>query len=50
MVEKHIASGAGVTVAGIRRPRTEANQLGVIEVGEGTKIRSFKEKPPEELV
>jgi glucose-1-phosphate adenylyltransferase len=47
MVEQHIASGAGVTVAGIRRPRSEANQLGVIEVGEGTKIASFKEKPAE---
>jgi glucose-1-phosphate adenylyltransferase len=45
MVEQHIASGAGVTVAGIRRPRAEADQLGVIEVGEGTKIASFKEKP-----
>src|SRR5919206_278902 len=47
MVEQHIATGAGVTVAGIRRPRSEANQLGVIEVGEGTKIASFKEKPPD---
>src|ERR687895_927487 len=47
MVEQHIASGAGVTVAGIRAPRTQANQLGVIEVGEGTKIAAFKEKPPE---
>jgi glucose-1-phosphate adenylyltransferase len=45
MVEQHIASGAGVTVAGIRRPRSEANQLGVIEVGSGTRIASFKEKP-----
>src|SRR2546428_279270 len=47
MVEQHIASGAGATVAGIRAPRSQANQLGVIEVGEGTKIASFKEKPAE---
>ena len=47
MLEQHIATGAGVTVAGIRRPRSEANQLGVIEQGEGTKIASFKEKPAE---
>src|ERR671924_1079825 len=46
MVEQHIASGAGVTVAGIRAPRSQANQLGVIEVGEGTKIAAFREKPP----
>ncbi len=47
MVEQHIATGAGVTVAGIRAPRSQANQLGVIELGEGTKIASFKEKPPQ---
>ena len=45
MVEEHIASGAGVTVAGIRAPRTQAPELGVIEVGEGTRIAGFKEKP-----
>src|SRR6266540_3255381 len=47
MVEQHIATGAGVTVAGIRAPRSQANQLGVIDPGEGTKIATFKEKPPE---
>jgi glucose-1-phosphate adenylyltransferase len=47
MVEQHIASGAGVTVAGIRVPRSQAPHLGVIEVGEGTRIADFKEKPPE---
>jgi glucose-1-phosphate adenylyltransferase len=47
MVEQHIASGAGVTVAGIRAPRSQANQLGVIDPGEGTKIATFKEKPDE---
>ena len=30
MVEQHIAHGAGVTVAGIRIPRSEASEFGVI--------------------
>jgi len=47
MLEQHIASGAGVTVAGIRAPRSQANQLGVIDPGVATKIATFKEKPPE---
>ncbi|PTA46271.1 glucose-1-phosphate adenylyltransferase [Micromonospora sp. RP3T] len=46
MVEDHIASGAGVTVAGIRQPLSMADQFGVIEVGEdGKRIRAFREKP-----
>lgn len=46
MVEDHIASGAGVTVAGIRQPLSTADQFGVIEVGEdGRRIREFREKP-----
>ncbi|MFI6128721.1 glucose-1-phosphate adenylyltransferase [Micromonospora sp. NPDC051141] len=46
MVEDHIASGAGVTVAGIRQPLNMADQFGVIEVGEdGKRIRAFREKP-----
>lgn len=46
MVEDHIASGAGVTVAGIRQPLSAADQFGVIEVGEdGRRIRAFREKP-----
>ncbi|MEU7841893.1 glucose-1-phosphate adenylyltransferase [Micromonospora sp. NPDC049114] len=46
MVEDHIASGAAVTVAGIRQPLSMADQFGVIEVGEdGRKIRAFREKP-----
>jgi glucose-1-phosphate adenylyltransferase len=47
MVEQHIATGAGVTVAGIRAARHEAPQLGVIGMGEGTKIAQFTEKPAE---
>ncbi|MDQ6798874.1 MAG: glucose-1-phosphate adenylyltransferase [Actinomycetota bacterium] len=45
MVEQHIDTGAGVTVAGVRVPIAEATQTGVIETGKGTVIRSFKEKP-----
>jgi glucose-1-phosphate adenylyltransferase len=46
MVEAHIASGASVTVAGIRQPLSLARQFGVIEVGEGSsQIRAFREKP-----
>lgn len=47
MIEAHIASGRGVTVAAIRQPMNLANQFGVIEVDEvdATKIGAFKEKP-----
>jgi glucose-1-phosphate adenylyltransferase len=46
MVDDHIASGAGVTVAGIRQPLSMADQFGVIEVGDdGKRIRAFREKP-----
>jgi glucose-1-phosphate adenylyltransferase len=46
MVEQHIASGAGVTVAGIRVPRAEATAFGVIETGpDGRRITQFLEKP-----
>ncbi|MGW5561643.1 glucose-1-phosphate adenylyltransferase [Micromonospora sp. NPDC003944] len=46
MVEDHIASGAAVTVAGIRQPLSTADQFGVIEVAEdGKRIRAFREKP-----
>jgi glucose-1-phosphate adenylyltransferase len=46
MVEQHVASGAGVTVAGIRAPLAEADQFGVIEVADdGRAISAFREKP-----
>jgi glucose-1-phosphate adenylyltransferase len=46
MVEQHIASGAGVTVAGIRVPRSEAKGFGVIQTAEdGRTIKAFLEKP-----
>ena len=47
MVAQHIESGAGVTVAGLRVPRDQASNFGIIEPGEGTRIRSFTEKPAE---
>jgi glucose-1-phosphate adenylyltransferase len=46
MVAQHIASGAAVTVAGIRQPLAMADQFGVIEVAEdGRRIQAFREKP-----
>jgi glucose-1-phosphate adenylyltransferase len=46
MVDQHVASGAGVTVAGIRVPIGDANQFGVIETADdGRGIRAFREKP-----
>ncbi|HEX3622140.1 MAG TPA: glucose-1-phosphate adenylyltransferase [Acidimicrobiales bacterium] len=45
MVEAHIDTGAGVTVAGIRVPRSQGPSLGVIEPGVDTKIEAFREKP-----
>ena len=46
MVDQHVASGAGVTVAGIRVPRSEAKGFGVIQTGaDGRSIEAFLEKP-----
>src|SRR5262249_10501989 len=46
MVDQHIETGAGVTVAGIRAPLSQADQLGVIEPGpDGRSIVAFREKP-----
>ncbi len=45
MVQQHIDTGAGVTVAGVRVPIDQASASGVIEPGDGTAIRSFVEKP-----
>src|SRR4051812_39487225 len=48
MVEAHIATGAGVTVAGIRVPRKDAWQFGVIKTAaDGVTIDEFLEKPAE---
>jgi glucose-1-phosphate adenylyltransferase len=45
MLEAHIESGAGVTVAGLRVPRSEASRFGVLEPGPNGRIARFKEKP-----
>jgi glucose-1-phosphate adenylyltransferase len=46
MLDQHIDSGAGLTVAGIRTPRREAHQFGVIQTAaDGRKIDAFLEKP-----
>ncbi|HLV21712.1 MAG TPA: glucose-1-phosphate adenylyltransferase [Polyangiaceae bacterium] len=45
MVEAHLQSGAGVTVAAIRVPRAESHRFGVIEPGSNDRIRRFREKP-----
>ncbi|MDX6367942.1 MAG: glucose-phosphate adenylyltransferase, partial [Nocardioidaceae bacterium] len=46
MVDAHIESGAGASVAGIRVPRAEATDFGVIKTGvDGVQISEFLEKP-----
>lgn len=45
MLEAHMETGAGVTVAGIPVPIEEAQQFGVIERGATTRIERFAEKP-----
>ncbi|MYW63324.1 glucose-1-phosphate adenylyltransferase [Streptomyces sp. SID8379] len=46
MLTQHIESGAGVTVAGIRVPRAEASQFGIITPArDGTRVEAFLEKP-----
>jgi glucose-1-phosphate adenylyltransferase len=45
MVARHIESGAGATVAGIRVPRKEATAFGVIDSAPDYKVNGFLEKP-----
>jgi glucose-1-phosphate adenylyltransferase len=45
MLDHHIDSGAGITIAALRVPRNQCDQFGVIERGEGSKIAAFREKP-----
>jgi glucose-1-phosphate adenylyltransferase len=46
MIDQHVASGAGVTVAAIPVPREEATAFGVIQTGaDGQSIQAFLEKP-----
>ena len=46
MVEQHVASGAGVTVAAIPVGFEEAKSFGVIEAGPDGRIKAFQEKSP----
>jgi glucose-1-phosphate adenylyltransferase len=46
MVDQHIQSGTGVTIAAIRQPLSLADQFGVIETGpDGVSVSAFREKP-----
>jgi glucose-1-phosphate adenylyltransferase len=45
MVEQHVATGAGVTVAGIRVPRAGASAFGCIDSDVSGRITGFLEKP-----
>jgi len=45
MLEHHIASGAGVTVAALRVPRDQSTAFGVISTSDGRHIDEFLEKP-----
>ena len=47
MVDQHLESGAGVTVAAIPVPRDEATEFGVIEASDDGTIIDFHEKSPE---
>jgi glucose-1-phosphate adenylyltransferase len=51
LLDAHIESGAGATVCAIRVRKDEADQFGVIQTGEGTRISQFVEKPaPDDVV
>ena len=45
MIAQHVEHGAGVTVAAIPVPRTEATAFGVIKAAADTRIEQFLEKP-----
>src|SRR3712207_6076875 len=45
MIAQHVQTGAGVTIAGLRVPRREATEFGVIDADADGKVRGFLEKP-----
>jgi glucose-1-phosphate adenylyltransferase len=50
MIEQHLESGAGVTVAGIRVPLQQSDQFGVIEpLADAKRIAAFREKPKDAI-
>jgi glucose-1-phosphate adenylyltransferase len=45
MIDQHLQTGAGVTIAGLRVPRREATEFGVIDADAEGRVRGFLEKP-----
>src|SRR5919199_3392190 len=45
MIDQHLQTGAGVTIAGLRVPRKEATEFGVIDSDAEGRVRGFLEKP-----
>ncbi|TYP86817.1 glucose-1-phosphate adenylyltransferase [Blastococcus xanthinilyticus] len=45
MIDQHLQTGAGVTIAGLRVPRREATEFGVIDSDAEGKVLGFLEKP-----
>jgi glucose-1-phosphate adenylyltransferase len=45
MIDQHVISGAGVTVAALPAPRDQSTSLGVIRSDDGRRIDEFLEKP-----
>ena len=45
MIDQHLRTGAGVTIAGLRVPRHEATEFGVIDADAEGRVRGFLEKP-----
>ena len=47
MLEHHVETGAGLTIAALRVPIEQANSFGIIEAGPNGRISAFREKPTE---
>jgi glucose-1-phosphate adenylyltransferase len=47
MIDRHVASGAGLTLAGIPIPLEQGPAFGIIEADASGGVRSFREKPPD---
>ncbi len=50
MIQKHIDSGADVTIAAKPMPKKEASSLGIMRVDDSLNITEFVEKPKDEAV
>jgi glucose-1-phosphate adenylyltransferase len=49
LISHHIATGAKMTMAAVRRPASEASSFGVLEM-DGDRVTRFTEKPSRELL